>query len=264
MTINYSVLVIGCKKHEEIAERYFKLAKKFWSNSLENTIFCTDIITEYQRNFAPMVVFDNSDSFANRILSGIEETKSEYIFLMLDDYYLTKAIDQACLDNLIAYMQQDGIEYCKLIGMPKCFLKNKGYPGTYCIKQFTHYGVSLQPSVWERSALINALKKCTGNSAWEVEAAFSIYQRNNFNKCITFNKNLLNYRNGVLRGKLFPYTNRILNKNGIQPLDFDTISRFKSFSFMARQHLAMHLPIWLRKLGKKIGKKRGKKYYSLD
>lgn len=264
MNTDYSVLVIGCKKHEEIAERYFELANIYWNNSIEKTIFCTDVVTDYQLSFTKRIVAETSNSFANRILRGIRETDADYLFVMLDDYYLTKEVAETDLNKIISYMKKSNVEYCKLIGMPKCFSKNKDYKGTYHIKQNTHYGISLQPSIWKRTALVKALNECTGSSAWEVEAAFSVYQKNNYKKCLTFNKNLLNYRNGVLRGKLFPYTNKILKKNDIEPLKVETISCFRSFSFMTKQHIAMHLPVWVRKLGKKIGRKGGKKYYSPD
>ncbi len=264
METNYTVLVIGCLKHEEIADRYFKLANIYWNDSLKNTIFCTDQITNYQRSFSPTIVSETISSFANRILSGIELIETDYVILLLDDYYLTKKINQEALKNLILYMRKANIEYCKLVGMPKCFSKNKEYHGTFHIKKQTHYGVSLQPSVWKKTALVEALNNCNGNSAWEVEAAFSIYQKNNYKKCLTFNKNFLHYHNGVLRGKLFPYTNKLLRKNNIDPLEIEAVSRFQSFVFMTRQRLSMHLPIWLRKIGKKIGMKKGKKYYSAD
>ena len=160
MVDDYSILVIGCMKHEEIAERYFELAKIYWPDSLDNTIFCTDVVTDYQRSFSKKIVFDTTNSFATRILSGIKKTKNDFIILMLDDYYLIKKINQADLDSLITYMKNDNINYCKLVGMPKCFSKNCKFSGTYHIKQNTHYGISLQPSIWKKDALVNALKVC--------------------------------------------------------------------------------------------------------
>ena len=65
METNYTVLVIGCLKHEEIADRYFKLANIYWNDSLKNTIFCTDQITNYQRSFSPTIVSETISSFAN-------------------------------------------------------------------------------------------------------------------------------------------------------------------------------------------------------
>ena len=39
METNYTVLVIGCLKHEEIADRYFKLANIYWNDSLKIQYF---------------------------------------------------------------------------------------------------------------------------------------------------------------------------------------------------------------------------------
>lgn len=262
MNISYSVLIIGCAKHEIIAKKYFELAKMFWGDSLNKTIFCTDKITDYQSRFPCEIVEETSENFAKRILSGIEKTNSKYIVLMLDDYYLTDHINSGDIQNLMIYLDKSRFKYCKLIGLPKCFSRNKEFKGTYHIKKQTHYGISLQPSIWEKEALIEALGNCKGNSAWEVEAAFSKYQDDNYQKCLTFNRNYLKFRNGVLRGKLFPYTNKLLEKNNIEPLKIERISLIKYFSFIVKQRLSAHLPSWLRKIGKKIGRKTGKKYYS--
>ena len=265
MNCDFSILVIGCKKHEQIANRYYALANKFWPDSIKNTLFCTDEITDYQVEFTGgKIVSDDSNHFAFRIISGLNHIDSDYVVLLLDDYYFTKTIDSNKVLELIKYLRSNELDYCKLIGLPKCFKSNRGFKGTYHIQQSTHYGISLQPSIWKKESLLEALELCTGASAWEVEAAFSSYQKNHFEQCITFNKNFLNYRNGVLRGKLFPYTNRLLSKNGIEVLSLKKISYFKYFCFSTRQHLSMHLPIWLRKMGKRIGKKAGKKYYSED
>lgn len=265
MNESYSILVIGCKKHEQIADRYYKLANIFWPSSLKETVFCTDTITDFQKSFSNgKIISDNSGSFANRIEAGVATLGTNYIILLLDDYYLTKSIDENEIQKLINYLQSKNINYCKLIGLPKCFKKNKDFGGTYLLKKDTHYGISLQPSIWKKEALLEALSLCKGLSAWEVEAAFSSYQKLHFKECLTYNKNFLHYKNGVLRGKLFPYTNRLLSKNDIEPLNLQKISYIKYLSFSMRQHISTHLPVWIRKIGKKIGKKHGKTYYSED
>lgn len=265
MINDYSVLVLGCKKHEEIADRFFKLADIFWPEILEKVMFCTDEMSYFQKSFSRnSIVEESSSSFKSRIEKGLQEIKTKYVLLLLDDYYLTKRIDDDLFSNLINDLNNNDIVYCKLIGLPKCFKSFRCIKSTYRIKQKTHYGISLQPSIWEVKYLKEALALCSGVTAWEVEAAFNLFQEKYYNKCLTFNKNYLSIKNGVLRGRLFPYTNRLLKKNKLPQLSLKRISYARYWSFTANQHLAMHIPILLRKFFKKIGKKLGAKYYSED
>lgn len=265
MANNYSVLVIGCKKHEEIADRFFKLSCIFWPEMLESVVFCTDQITLFQTSFPTKSVIEElNNNYKERIKKGLSTIETDYVLLMLDDYYLTKKINNETFVTLISDLRKNSIDYCKLIGLPKCFKKFPHIKGMHSIKKTTHYGVSLQPSIWKTDSLKKALEMCKGSSAWEVEAAFSSFQEEYYNNCLVYNKNFLFIKNGVLRGQLFPYTNKILKKNNLSPLELKRISWFRYFSFSAKQHLAMHLPIWIRKAGKRIGKKFGKKYYSED
>lgn len=258
----FSVLIVGCKKHEQIAERSFKLIKKFWPEILDKIYFCTDETTEFQKKFTNNVICGKNNDFSNRIQTGLENIKSDYVLLLLDDYYFTKSVNNFDFNNLLTDIKRNNISYCKLIGLPRCFKKDKRIAKTYSITNKTHYGVSLQPSIWKKSALYSALSFVSGSSPWEVEAAFNKFQKNNYSSCVTFNSNFLNIKNGVLRGKLAPGTNNVLKKNDIETLTLDNVNVFKYNLFMFKQHVAMHLPVFLRSLGKRIGILFGKKYFS--
>ena len=262
MSNGFSVLVIGCKKHEQIANRFYKLVERFWPEIINSTIFCSDELSDYQKEFAKRYVVEKEKSYSDRIKTGLLSIDSEYVLLLLDDYFISRKIDNESFCLLLDNIQNNNLNYCKLIGLPMCFKKFKAIKKTYRIKKNTHYGISLQPSIWKKSELLNALSLCDGTNAWEVESAFSRYQENYYDKCITFNKNVLSIKNGVLRGKVAPYTNKLLMKNGIEMLDMPKVSSIKYSTFMLKQHIAMHLPIFVRSIGKKIGKKFGKKYYS--
>ena len=263
MDNRFSVLIVGCKKHEEIAKRFYNLIDIFWKDIKENTVFCTDQFDDYQKSFTNgKLVEEKSGNYAERIKKGLEQIKDDYVLLLLDDYFLTKPIDDSKFIELLNEMKMSNIEYCKLIGLPICFKRFKSIKGTFRLKKFTHYGISLQPSIWRKDALEKALSYCGGSSAWEVESGFLEYQHLNYEKCITFNINYLHIKNAALRGCLTPGISKLLKKNKIEPLNIKKVSWIKFKSFMLKQHIAMHLPRFVRKIGKKIGSLFGKKYYS--
>ena len=263
MNNKFDVLVIGCKKHEQIAKRFYDLAFINWPEINDSLLFCTDEESDYQKAFAKgHLVCEPNQNYADRIKKGLNEVNSDYVLLVLDDYYFSKRINQQDFVQLINNLKGNDIEYCKLIGLPKCFKKYKLIKGARCIKEKTHYGVSLQPSIWKKESLLEALSLCNGSSAWEVEAAFSEFQNKHFSRCLTFNKNVLSIKNGVLRGKLAPGTNKLLKINGVEELDLQKVGWLRYKLFMSKQHISMHLPIFVRSFGKKIGRLFGKRYYS--
>lgn len=262
---NYSVLVLGCRKHEQIAKKYFELAKLFWKESLTDTIFCTDITTDFQKTFGTEIAIgDDAFTYKSRIINGILKSKNDYIFLLLDDYFITKHLDNNKMKTLIEESKKNDVVYCRLVGIPKLFIRYKGLKGAKKIRKHTHYGVNLQPSFWKKEELLKFLLQINGVSAWEVEIEMRQFQLQHYNKCISFNKNILSYKNGVLRGQLFPYTNKLLVSNDLAPLEISTISRFKYYSFLFKQRASHLVPSFLRKLFKKIGRTFGKKYYTDD
>ena len=260
---NFSTLVIGCKKHEQVAESFFLLTNKNWPELLSNLFFCTDEISDFQKEFAKdKLCLEVSLGYSDRIINGLKKVPSDYVLLLLDDYFFPKTVDNRKVEAIVDSLKENDIDYCKLIGLPMCYKRYKNINHAFCIKGKTHYGVSLQPSIWKKSALLDALSCCSGSNAWEVEGTFALFQQTNHEKCISFNKNILSIKNGVIRGKVTPGTNRLLRKNGITELNLDKMSWIKYRSFMIKQHIAMHLPTWMRATGKKIGRLFGKKYYS--
>lgn len=256
------IYILGCRKHEEIANRGIALIHKNLQCS-KRIVFVTDYQSDYQDAFnVDSIVYCGDDSYSQRIQRSLTFADSDYVLLLLDDYYISKEINDNRLSVLIDSMKANKLSYCKLIGKPKCRKKFKPIKGARLISRKTHYGISLQPSIWKTSVITDILSNAAPGNAWQTEVALFDTNEVENGHCITFNKNFLNYKNGVLRGKLFPYTNKVLKKNGLEPLNLERISYVKYWSFSLRQSVSSHLPYFLRNLFKKIGRKFGKNYYS--
>ena len=257
-----SIIIVGCKKHEEIAQRGISLLNKNVKCD-KHIIFVSDFPSDYQKAFnVDQTIFCDDLEYSGRILAALKQCKNDYVLLLLDDYYISKEINDDRLNVLIDSMKANDLSYCKLIGKPKCRKKFKPIKGARLISRKTHYGISLQPSIWKTSVITDILSNAAPGNAWQTEVALFNTNEVENGHCITFNKNFLNYKNGVLRGKLFPYTNKVLKKNGLEPLNLERISCVKYWSFSLRQSISSHLPYFLRNLFKKIGRKFGKNYYS--
>jgi len=258
--MNYSVLIAGCQKNEDIAQRMLELISIHWKQSINNIVVCTDY--PFKKQSFKNTIAANSDSFKIRLLEGIKKCTNEYIILLLDDYFITKCIDNKKIEKLIGDLVVNNVDYCRLIGIPKCHRQYKPIKTTYYINIKKHYGINLQPSIWKKDTLLSILEKNNGENAWETESRMSYVFDNPNALCITYNSNVLSIKNGLLRGRLFPYTNKLLIKNNLEPLDRKIISKRKYLIFLIRQNIGSTLPNFLRLFFKKIGKFFGREYYT--
>lgn len=262
--MNFDVLVLGCAKNYDIAKSYFFLANKFWNDSLNSTYFCVDYQSEERINYCSKIVVANSDSFRERILRGLESSNSKYVLIMLDDYFINREIKTDDLITIESLLDKNQIDYCRLIGNPRSFSKKiASIKHSRIISPAKHYGVNFQPSFWKRDLLYSFLKnENMGETAWEIESNFRFIQPKI--KSICFNRNLLGIYNGVLRGKLFPFTNRRLKNVNAPLLTRQQLSASQYISFLLKRFVSLAVPGSVRRVCKKCLKHLGASFLTDD
>ncbi|MEF2176193.1 MAG: hypothetical protein V3575_07025 [Candidatus Absconditabacteria bacterium] len=245
----------------DAARASFFLFKKFWPEAIDSVVFGTDKKPIDLNDFFENVVVVSDDAYSERVRFSLDRIKTKYVILLLDDYFLSKPIDSSKVESLITTMKENQVNYFKLIGLPKSFRGFKPYNGTYLIKSNTHYGISLQPSIWEVNFLKKACKD-SADSAWKFETNLAKLQKEKTFKGIQYNTNFLAIKNGILKGKLFPSTNKFLQECGYSPLDRDTISFFSAIKFHISQKSISYIPNKVRFFLKKIARLFGKTFYT--
>lgn len=267
MNLSYSVLVLGCNKHVEAAKINFWFLKKNVPYLLEHTYYVTDQYLKTDDDFFANVIELKTDNYSERLLYALESVDSKNILIILDDDFVTKEFDCENFKELILIIDEEKIDYCKLVGAPtsrdkvKPKIKVNG-KSLYKINPLKHYGMSLQPSIWNKDLIVELARSgCrNGPTAWDLEISCRELQRKDELVMRTFNSNLLSIKNAIIQGKLFPYTNKILKRNGFQPLEGKKMPLHSYVWYKLKAKVLSHLPF--RSLLKKIGKKFGHKYYT--
>ena len=74
---------------------------------------------------------------------------------------------------------------------------------------------------------------------------FSRYRKD---RIVTFNKSFIHSKNVVLKGKLFPWTNKILTDNDIPVLNYPVLTKKNIFPLILKQNFSVvcHLKTRLR------------------
>jgi len=113
--------------------------------------------------------------WTDRVISAVEEVETDYVFFILEDYFLTEEMTQEEIDLCIELMEENGAN--KLMMEPISYLMRydlKNYSKfkgrfVYKVEDDSDFLSSIQPSIWRKDYLLQVLKP--GWSPWEFECA---------------------------------------------------------------------------------------------
>lgn len=257
ITKKMSTVVLSFDKYSDIWPIFFKCFKKNWKVNSQTYL----ITNELKDNFEDVVTLcvGPEKSWSDRARKAIQKIDSEYILLMLEDYFVTSLFENKDCEKMLKFMEENDADYLRIYPFPQIKFIDTNDSGIHKIPDNLLYGVNLQPAIWKKEYLLNLL----GNddfSAWEFEAR----QKNGSNlridgKIYTVEKEVFKMLNGVLQGKWYPPSIIELKKIGIT---VDTSNRkvlssrqviIYKFKIIIRKIVGPKLIKRLKPLLKKIG-----------
>ena len=134
---------------------------------------------------------------------------------MLEDYFISKNINNEDFYEIVRFMKLHKSYYYQLSINEEIGIK---YKDVTQADSHIKYPISLQPAVWKKDYLLSKLKDINKESPWDFEDYFRIKYIKNKGKIegVYYDtRDLLGYKNGVLRGKWIPSTVRYFEKKGI-------------------------------------------------
>lgn len=187
---------------------------------------------------------------------AIQEIDSEYLLLLLEDYFLSEQVDNNQIETIENFIQSEKPNYLRLVNIPRKRFKKNGSSIQHLF-QDEEYGVNLQASIWKKDYLLSVLNEING-SAWDFEISFLKKTLNaehlEMNKNYASISSILNIRNGVLKGKWLPKTVKHFKKEHIfiDTNERGSLTKREEWNYMLRAYLRDILPYGLRKFTKKI------------
>lgn len=169
MKNKYSVLTIGFDKYSDVWPYFSYFFHYYWSECSVDHVFVSNTI-QGPSDFKT-VVTQNPDAW-ERFEKGLEEIKTKYCFVLLEDYCLVKNIHNSTMDQLINIMDANGIQFLELTNF---ITKIKGrktiVSKPYQIKEIMkglNYRINLQPSIWETN-LLRKIISFKPKTLWDFE-----------------------------------------------------------------------------------------------
>lgn len=173
---NITMVVCSCDKYEDAWHPFFELLYHYSENFLYPIVLNTEKKDYVDSHFNVRVIHSPKwYTWSKRLLNVLSQIDSEYIFLMLEDYFLQSTFDQQRFEKVLSYMQQN-----KDVGMvdisprwASCaedVIRNKfnnDIEDDFYIRERDEWNITVVPSVWRKAALEQILRK--HEDVWQFE-----------------------------------------------------------------------------------------------
>jgi len=256
----YCLVILSNHKYEDLWHINLHYLRKNWPEIYDRTFIVTDKkIDALIENIS--VISIESPFFSERLHEALKKISAKFIVLLLDDYFLTKRIQNSKIETIIKIMEVNNIDYVRLFKIPnqrkKQFDSNKKL---YKLNININYSINLQPSVWNKESLLKISQEFM--NPWEFEVAIREKSLENNYNCHATNGEELPFNHGLLRGRFFRKTYRKIKQDcliisGRKKMNIIEELRYKFISFVAKI-----TPGRMKTLFKKILKKVGYKFYT--
>lgn len=219
---------------------------------------------EYLRSGVNNIKVGKEISWFERTKIATKQIEEEYFVFFLEDYFPSKQIDFNEINHIVKRMKEDNVFYYRL-SLRADLPNNESFVE---MSDKSDYPISLQLAIWKTDMfdkIICELHADGCTSPWDFEK----YLKNNYKYCppkngklqgIRFDtRDIMGYKNGVLRGKWFPDVRKFymqqdidFSKSKREILSFSQHLRYKAICFISAhfsKRSKERLGIMLKKIG---------------
>ena len=206
-----TMLISSCDKFSDLWDVHIHLLNKNWPEHPEEVLLVTDCTSKKHYPGIEIVATGDDLAMPARLKSALERVRTEYVFLTLDDYFLSKKIMNDRLENVFRFVQENDVDYFRLYRIPNDKTWVKGRKGWSWIDLETNYAVNLYPGIWKTSLL---KKVMDGNlSPWEFEVTLTQRAKQEKAICVMSHNKEYPILDVVRKGKVLHKAARFFKRN---------------------------------------------------
>lgn len=174
-----TILVSSCDRYSFLWKPFFESLFKQWP-SLQTSNRAMPILLiantkSYDHPRIKTIQITNETSWSDNMLTALQQVKTKYVLVLLDDYWLSKPVEEKRLMQLLKILQNGNTAFIQTSFNDLNFhngVAHENIPGVVYRKKFGHYKVSLQGGLWDKESLVYLIRP--GESPWDFEIAGSI------------------------------------------------------------------------------------------
>jgi hypothetical protein len=173
--MNITILIGTCDAYSPLWKNFDILFQRYWQLPTKNIL-----VSETEIFDNPHYITETPGTglqWGHRILDALNNINTEYVFFILDDYYLTETFTQEFIDEHIAILEKHNavkimtdIDY----GEPIYYLDHIE-DDLYKFNMKSDYLNSIQPAIWKTDYLKTVMK--SDYSPWDFEIKGNEYTK---------------------------------------------------------------------------------------
>jgi hypothetical protein len=196
--MNLTTVVGTCDSYLDLIPGFSILYERYFEPNVE-----TLIVSETETLDIPKYKFitPGKKQWGERIIKAISETKTEYVFFVLDDYYLSQLLTNEYIEYLLKFMDNRKVNKIMLSPVPD-FAKYEYLESVNTMHKMSPNSpwlTSVQPAIWRKSELLKLLKP--EYTPWNFEVEGSKLAKNNVENYFVAKLDNPIYFNMVRKGK---------------------------------------------------------------
>jgi hypothetical protein len=194
-----AVLVMSCDAYRDLWTPFFTLFWRYWPDCPFPVYLGTNRACFDHPRVRSLAAGDHE--WSNRLRSHLSEIETEYVLLLLEDYFFTEPISTEKIVEALCSLERLSGTVLRLYPVPGPDEPVSGYSNIGRIAPLASYRVSTQASIWNKMNLPKLLQE--EESIWDFERRGSRRSRCLLNGFYSTYRTVLPYRQVVERGKWF-------------------------------------------------------------
>lgn len=235
MDKKFSILINSCDKYSDAWPMFFHLLKANWNTNFPYIYLNTESKTYQDEHLRIKMLNSLSDystkNWGSRLLDCLERIQSEYILMMLEDFYYESQIDVSTIGESIEYLDNHPeIAAIQYIHASECFKTTPNAQiasSSVFIKRpkFGKFKIVAGPSMWRKSDLMKLTKRNDSPWDWEYFGSYRTYFYGQHFYCLANKEHTvfeydIAHGGAIHRGKWVGYKMRELEKKYNFTIDY--------------------------------------------
>lgn len=161
-----AVVVLSCDKYKDAWHPFYHFFKKFWSDCPFPVYHISETIepkVDFKINFIPV----NHSSWSFRLLASLDKIQSNYILVLLEDYFLLKPVDNKRMEKCIEILKKENAGCLRIFPCPGPNGSFKNYEDVGWIDLKENNALNSQATIWDKNILKDLLNE--NESVWQFE-----------------------------------------------------------------------------------------------
>lgn len=173
---NVTILVSSCDKYAPLWDPFFTSLFRHWPSLTSVNQNIPILLIANKKVFVSSRVqtinIPHEKSWSDNMLAALDQVQTQYVLLFLDDYWITKPVNEQRLLETFNVIQNEQLAMVQIAYNDTKFHsgpKHSTLTNALYTDKYARYKASLQLAIWDKEALRALLKP--GENPWQFEIA---------------------------------------------------------------------------------------------